>query len=84
MKITEFHEQEWFFSIVDGLGPLSGVRAVLQPSSRAGVLTVVRRVRSAKTKQSGGCAYHGQPRVQCYNEAVEQVCLPWSGVRAVF
>ena len=41
--------------------PWSGLRAVLQPSSRAGVLTMARRVRSAKTKQSGGCAYHAWP-----------------------
>ena len=36
--------------------PWSGARAVPQRSCRAGVLIMVRRARSAKTKQSSGCA----------------------------
>ena len=62
--------------------PWSGALAVLSRSSRAGVLPMVRRARSAFAKQSSGCAYHGQACVQCYNEAVGRVSLPWSRVRA--
>ena len=40
------------------------------------------RARSAIAKQSSGCADHGQACAQCFHEAVERVCLPWSGVRA--
>ena len=44
-----------------------GARAVLQ--------------RSSPKKQSGGCAYPEQACAQFHSEAVERVCLPWSGVR---
>ena len=37
--------------------PLSGVRAALERSTRAGALTIVKR---ARVQQSGGRAYHGQ------------------------
>ena len=47
--------------------PWSGVSAVLEGSSRAGALTMVRRAHSVITKQSGGCAY------QCCNEALTMV-----------
>ena len=56
--------------------PWSGVRAVriTYRSSREGALTMVRRARSALTKQSIGCAYHGQACAQCQGEAVERAC----------
>ena len=47
------------------------------------MLPMVRRARSATTKQSSGRASHGQACAQCYNEAVEKACFKWSGVRAV-
>ena len=63
--------------------PWSGARAVLEGSSRAGALAMVRRACSVVTQQSGGRAYHGQACAQWYNEAGGRVPLPWSGVRAV-
>ena len=71
--------------------PLSGMRAALERSSRAGALIIVRR---ARTQQSGKCAYHGQACAQRCDEAPtiwsgvpyrssRAVRLSWSGVRAV-
>ena len=68
---------------------LSGVRAALERSSRAGALTIVKRararvcssragvltmVRRAITKQSSGCGYDGQACAQCQGEAVVPAC----------
>ena len=54
--------------------PWSGVRAVLSRSSRAGVLTMVRRACSVITKQSGVCPYHGHACAQRQGEADERGC----------
>ena len=50
--------------------PLSGARAALKRSSRAGALTIVKR---ARAQQSGGCAYHGQACADFSSEAVTMV-----------
>ena len=38
------------------------------------MLAMVRRACSDITKQSSGCAYHGQACMQCQGEAVERAC----------
>ena len=43
---------------------------------------MIRRGRTAIKKQSSECAYHDQAWAQCFEEAVERVGLPLSGVRA--